>query len=91
MSGEFVAGDDRARPFERDLRLEGRRRLVRLPAVVDFLAPEKLEAPRGVRRRAAAAPALRGDDPIGEGGAELARDDDALGIVEQFRGLSGHG
>ncbi len=56
-----------------------------LPAVVELLAPDDLEPPRGVRRRAAAAPALRGDEPVGEGGAELARDDDALRIVDEFR------
>ena len=74
-----------------DFGLERRRRLVALPAVVEILAADGLESPRGVRRRASAAPALRGDQPVGEGGAELARDDDALRIVEEFRLLGAHG
>ncbi len=56
--GRFVAGDDGSRSLQRDLGFEGRRRLVRRPAVVEVLAAQKLEPPRDVRGRAAAAPAV---------------------------------
>ena len=56
--GRVVPRDDGARPLDRHLGLERRRLFGKIPAVVEALAFDRLEAGMRVRHRAAAAPGL---------------------------------
>ncbi len=65
--GRVIACNDRARLLDRDLGLERRQLLERLPAVVERCPRQRLVAAGRVRLRPAAAPALAIDGHVGIG------------------------